>query len=149
MKLKVTYRDIAKMLCRAFPLEGQDFASKVEEYLANIKRLPTESKLALKTAYIFSRKVPREEREDMFQELVIGVLEVKTKDEPFAYAVARCDWRNWWQKYMTRQHFYGGSLNKTVVDSDGQEIQLAELIVGEAEFENKMNGDIMNEWREI
>lgn len=142
MKLKVSYRDIAKMLCGALPVEGQEYGLKVSEYMETIKRLPVESRLALKTAYIFSRKVPKEEREDMFQELVIAVLEVQTKDEPFAYAITRCDWRNWWRKYMTRQHYYGGSLNRTVQDSDGQEVELAELIVGEAEFENRMDGEL-------
>lgn len=140
--IKVTYRAIAKMLCSALPLEGQEWGAKVNEYLEVIKAMPTNHKLALKSAYIFSRKVPKEEREDMLQELVIGILESKTEDEKLAYAIARRDWQNWWQKYMTRQHFFGGSLNATVTDEDGNEVQLAELIVGEAEFENRMDGKL-------
>lgn len=140
--LKVTYRDIAKMLSSALPVEGDQFGAIVEENLKTIKALTTEAKNALKTAYIFSRKVPREEREDMFQELTLAVLQVKTKDERFAYAIARCDWRNWWDKYTTRSHFMAGSLNDTVLDSDNEEVELAELVVGEAEFERKMDGKL-------
>lgn len=139
---EITYRHIAKMLCSALPVEGQDFGDKVNQYLHTIKAMPKEAKVALRSAYIFSRKVPREEREDMFQELFTAIWEVKTKDEPFAYAIARCDWRNWWQKYMTRQHYLAGSLNQTVTDNDSQEVELAELIVGETEFEFKMDGKL-------
>ncbi len=142
---KVTYRDIAKLLAKNLPLEGAEFGAKVEEYLAIVKRLTASQKLALRTAYVFSRKVPREEREDFYQELVIAVLEANTKDGRLAYAVARCDWMNWWRKYKTRQHFYGGSLDDTVSDSDGNGIQLSELLVGECEFENKMDGKLKAE----
>ncbi len=85
----ITYRHIAKMLASALPVEGQEFGLKVEQYLDTIKRLPQEAKTALKSAYIFSRKVPREEREDLFQDIVLAVLKVKTKDEQLAYAIAR------------------------------------------------------------
>ena len=58
--IQVTYRDIAKMLSSALPVEGEGFGDKVEEYLETIKALPREAKLALKVGYIFSRKVPRQ-----------------------------------------------------------------------------------------
>jgi len=138
--IKVGYRDIAKMFCSAMPIEGKDFGDKVNEYLDIIKRMPAEAKVALKSAYIFSRKVPREEREDLFQELCLAVLQVKTKDEKLGYAIARCDWRNWWQKFYTRQHYLAGSLNDTVLDSENQPVEFAELIVGEVEFERKIDG---------
>lgn len=136
-----TYRDIAKMLCRALPVEGQDFADKVNEYLDAIKAMPKEAKIALRSAYIFSRKVPREEREDMFQELCLAVLQVKTKNEKFGYAIARCDWKNWWQKFKIRSHY---SLD-SVVNEDGNAATFGELLVGEAEFERKMDGKIDGE----
>lgn len=136
----ITYREIAKMFCANLPVEGQDFTDKVNEYLDTIKAMPKEAKVALRSAYIFSRKVPREEREDMFQELCLAVLQVNTKEEKFGYTIARCDWRNWWQKFKTRQHYLAGSLNKLITDNDGQQVELAELIVGEAEFEAKLNG---------
>ena len=130
------------MITSALPIEGDDFRDKVECYLQAIKAMPARSKQALKCAYIFSRKVPREEREDMFQELALAILQARTQDERLAYAIARRDWQNWWQKYMTRQHFMAGYLNATVLDSEGQEVELAELIVGEVEFENRMDGKL-------
>ncbi len=140
MKISVTYRQIAKMLVSSLPVEGPEFGLKVEEYLSIIKGMKQESKVALKSAYIFSRKVPKPEREDMFQELFSAIYEVHTKDEPFGYTIARCDWRNWWQKYMTRQHYFAGSLKDTVTDGNGKSVELSELIVGEVEFEAKMVG---------
>lgn len=124
------------------PIEGKEFGLKVEEYLKIIKTLPGQPRHALRAAYIFSRKVPKAEREDMFQELCLAVLKVNTDSERFAYAIARCDWRNWWQKYMTRQHYFAGSINQTVLDSDNQEVELSELLVGECEFERRMDGKL-------
>lgn len=137
--LEVTYRDIAKMLCKAMPLEGDDFRDKVENYIEVIKRMPLEAKKALKVAYIFSARVPREEREDMFQDIALAVLKAKTKDERLAYAIGRCDWRDWWRKYSIRQHY---SLDTVVDDDDGGQVPLRELLVGEVEFERKVNGKL-------
>ena len=140
--IKTTYRDIAIMLAKNLPLEGEDFGDKVNSYLEIIKSLPQEAKLALKSAYVFSAKVPREEREDLFQELTLAILKAKTKDEPFAYAIARCDWQNWWRKYKTREQFFGGYLSETVTNAENQATEIGELIVGEAEFERKMDGKL-------
>ena len=144
----ITYRDIAKMLIKAMPIEGQEFTDKVNEYLDIIKAMPKEAKVALRSAYIFSRKVPREEREDLFQELCLTVLKAKTKDEKLGYAIARCDWRDWWAKYTIRQHY---SLDAVVEDDSGNPITLAELIVGEVEFEFKLDGKIEAEriWNKL
>ncbi len=133
----ITYRHIAKMLASALPVEGQEYGHKVEQYIATIKALPQEAKVALKSAYIFSRKVPREEREDLFQDIALAVLKIKTKDERLGYAIARCDWRDFWKKYKTRQHY---SLDSVVDDTEGNPVTLAELLVGETEFERKING---------
>jgi len=135
----ITYRHIAKMLASALPVEGQEFGLKVELYLDTIKRLPQEAKVALKSAYIFSRKVPREEREDLFQDIALAILKVKTKDERLSYAIARCDWQDFWKKYKIRQHY---SLDSVTEDSEGNPVTLAELIVGETEFERKMDGKL-------
>ncbi len=133
----VTYRHVAKMLASALPVEDAEFGDKVEEYLEAIKALPQEAKNALKTAYIFSRKVPREEREDLFQDIALAVFRAKTSDEKLAYAIARCDWQDFWKKYTIRQHT---SLDSVVSDSEGSTATLADLLVGECEFENKQNG---------
>lgn len=133
----ITYRHIAKMMASALPVQNEEFGLKVEQYLVTIKRLPKEAKVALKSAYIFSRKVPREEREDLFQDIALAVLKIKTKDERLAYAIARCDWRDFWKHYKIRQHY---SLDSVVDDEEGNPVTLGELLVGETEFERKMNG---------
>ena len=137
--IQVTYRDIAKMLASALPVEGEAFGDKVEEYIEAIKRLPREAKLAMKVGYIFSRKVPRSEREDMFQDIALAVFKIKVKDERLAYAIGRCDWQDFWRKYAIRQHY---SLDSVVEDNEGNPVTLSELIVGEVEFERKMNGKL-------
>jgi len=133
----ITYRHVAKMMASALPVEDQEFGFKVEQYLVTIKRLPQEAKTALKSAYIFSRKVPREEREDLFQDIALAVLKIKTKDERLAYAVARCDWIDFWKRYKIREHY---SLDSVVDDTEGNPVTLGELLVGETEFERKLNG---------
>ena len=135
--IKVTYRDIAKMMSSALPVEGEEFGLKVAETLQTIKRLPKEAKIALKVAYVFSRKVPRQEREDLYQDIALAVFRAHLKDERLAYAIARCDWKNWWRQYMIRQHT---SLDSVTKDNDGNPSTLAELLVGETEFELKMDG---------
>lgn len=175
--IKVTYRDIAKILVKAMPLDGQDYAGKINEYLGTIKAMPQEAKVALKSAYIFSRKVPREEREDLFQDLTLAILRARTKDERLAYTIARCDWQNWWEKRFVRQDkvcLLTGlpkpqnhstckfihkpekcckcpfrafrqmvkSLDSVVEDTEGNQASFGELLVGETEFELKMDGEL-------
>ncbi len=130
----ITYRHIAKMLASALPVQGAEYGLKVEQYLNTIKKLDIETKIALKSAYIFSRKVPREEREDLFQDIALAVYKIKTKDEKLGYAIARCDWQDFWKKYSIRQHY---SLDSVTEDSEGNPVTLAELLVGETEFERK------------
>ena len=137
--MKVSYRDIAKLFAKALPVEGKEFGDKVEEYLAVIKAMPMTAKVALQSAYIFSRKVPREEREDLFQDIALAVLQAKTKDERLAYAIARCDWQNFWAKYKIRQHY---SLDSVIEDNEGNPVTTGELLVGEVEFERKMDGKL-------
>jgi len=127
------------MMAKALPVEDTEFTTKVNEYLKAIKAMPKEHKAALKAAYIFSRKVPREEREDLFQELALTLLKHKTKDDKLAYAIARCDWQNWWSKYKIRQHY---SLDMVIDTDDGNPVTLGETLVGEVEFERKMDGKL-------
>lgn len=134
---ELTYRRIAVMFVKALPVEGDDFTIKVNEYLAVIKALPKEAKIALRMAYIFGSKAPREEREDLFQDIALALLKARATDEKLAYAIARCDWLDWWRKYKIRQHT---SLDSVVEDNEGNATTLGELIVGETEFENKVNG---------
>jgi len=140
--IKVSHRDLAKMFVRSMPLEGQEFGDKVEEYIEIINALPAPAKIALKSAYIFSRKVPREEREDLYQELVLAVLKAQVDDERLAYTICRCDWQNWWQKFKTRQHFQAGSLNRAIEDAEGGIVEFGELLVGEVDFDRRMDGEL-------
>jgi len=146
-QLEVTYRNIAKLLASRLPLDDKSFGDKVNEYLETIKRMPTLQKIALRSAYIFSRKVPKEEREDLFQELTLTLLENRIEDERLAYTVARHDWIDWWKRYKVRQHL---SLNAEVTDADGQTIEFGELLVGEVEY-TRLDGklDARRLWQKL
>ena len=138
--IQVEFRTIAKFLVKGIPIDGQEFGIKVEETIATIKKLKPAQRTALKAAYVFAKKVPQDERQDLFQELVLALLERSTKDEKLAYAIARCDWIDWWKRFTTKQQYARVSLQSTVEDADGNETELSELIVGECEFERKMDG---------
>jgi DNA-directed RNA polymerase specialized sigma24 family protein len=135
----ITYRHISIMLASVLPIEGEDFKARIEANLEAIKALPSEQRTALKMAYIFSRKVPRQEREDLFQDIALTLLKAKTPEARLAYAIARCDWRDWWKKYKIRQHY---SLDSVIEDKEGNPATLGELIIGESEFELKMDGKL-------
>ncbi len=138
----LTYRHIARMFAQSLPVEGEDLASKVEEYLAIIKALPASARYALRAAYIFGSKAPREEREDLFQELALKVLQVKADNERLAYAVARADWLDWWKHYKRERNFTATSLESTTMDEDGNSVTLGSLLVGECDCEIKMDGKL-------
>jgi hypothetical protein len=75
----------------------------------------------------------------MFQDLTLAILKARTKDEKLAYSIARCDWLNWWKKYKIRQHY---SLDTIIEDKDGNPQKMAELIVGEVDFECRYDGKV-------
>jgi hypothetical protein len=56
----VTLRNIAIMFAKGLPVQGEAFGNKVNEYTEAIKRLPKSAKVALRSALIFSHKVPRQ-----------------------------------------------------------------------------------------
>ena len=116
-----------------------------------IDKLGTNAKLAIQAAYIFSRKVPTHERADLFQELALAVLDSGTEKLAFAYTIARRDWQNWYKSYKLHSQFYGGYLSDTLTNSDGEETELAELLVGEVEFERTQIGklDAASLWHQI
>jgi hypothetical protein len=139
--IKVTYRDLAKLFTKALPVEGEEFSLKVEECLKAIKALTPSQKQALRCAYVFASKVPRQEREDMFQELALVLLEAQVENVKLAYAIARCDWQDWWRRFKVRSNYIVASL-EDVVYKDDEAYQLGELIVGEADFEARIVGEI-------
>ncbi len=147
--LDLTYRQIAKMLCSHMPVENEDYSIAVENMLESILQLPIESKYALKCAYIFSRKCPREEREDLFQDLMLKLLQARIQDEKLCYAVARCDWSDWWKRYKVREHY---SLDESVSqDESGNPVTLGDLLTNEIRFENMVEGklDAVTIWEKL
>jgi DNA-directed RNA polymerase specialized sigma24 family protein len=138
-----TLRDVAKWLCSALPLEGEDFGQKVNAAERELSRMTKRNKanlVALQTAYVFSKKVPRQERQDLFQELFLTLFEHKAADNGLAYAIARADWCDWWRSYKIRSHY---SLDM-VADADSGD-SFGDLLVGVCDFEarilGKINGD--------
>ena len=142
---KIEYRQIAVWLTKHVGDDDREVG--VDVALEAIKILPTEAKAALKAAFVFALKAPRQERDDLFQELFLKLWEARDalKDakpgaDKLAYAIARCDWKNWWRAYKIRQHY---SLSEPIGHGDeGQAITYGDLLVGEAEFEERVNGKI-------
>lgn len=136
-------RDIAKMLASTLPVEGDEFGQMVSAIEAQLKPMTKRDKpslLALQTAFIFSHKVPRQEREDLFQELFLTLWEKRISDNGIAYAVAHCDWANWWRAYKIRSHY---SLDSVANNESGD--TFGDLLVDVCDFEaqicGKINGD--------
>ena len=137
---EIDYRDIAKMLASALPVEGEEYRAVVEDYLASIRNMPAAARLALKNAYWFSRRVPRSEREDFFQDMSLQLLRLKTTDAPLAYSIARCDWVDWWKAYQHREHISLDALAER--DGPDGESTLAEHMVGVVEYQTRIDGDL-------
>lgn len=145
--MRVTYRQIARILVRSLPINDDEVTSKVDEYTKAIEAMPEKVRLALQSAYIFSSKVPPEEREEMFQELILQVLEafnhqkitgIKRVNEVFAYTAGKLRLWNWKKKRKRRQPYFGGSLNEVTTDEEGNEVELINTLVGEAHFEDEV-----------
>jgi len=171
---ELEYRDIARMFVKALPLDGDDYLETIEAYIQIIRKLSSEAKIALRCAYIFSAKVPYDDREDFFQDLALTLLKAKHGEEKLAYAVARCDWIDFWKRQHTHdtkfcvyasdrgienpeckdcthkagKHCawlaYRGirSLDSEITDNDGNNTSLSELIVGEADYEAKLDSKL-------
>jgi len=149
-------RSIAKMLSSALQVEGEDFKEHVESYLLEINKLPADARRALKYAFIFSRKAPHQEREDLYQELAIKLLELRAHDDKIAYAVARCDWKDWWKAFKLRVNYNWQSIERMADAEDGggygqeaidRQIYHSALLQGEVEFERKVDIDIL--WNKL
>jgi DNA-directed RNA polymerase specialized sigma24 family protein len=148
---KATYQQIGKAAI-AHSFENDDeFIELVKLTAQEFEKLQLNARLAIEAAYIFSRKVPVEERQDFFQELITAVLASGTENKAFAYTIARRDWQNWWASYKLHSQFHQGYLSETITNSEGEETELAELLVGEVEFEAKMIDklDARQLWQQI
>lgn len=139
MQTLVENHKLAKVLAGGTGQFSDDdqFINLVANTSKGIDKLDINAKLAIQTAYIFSRKVPANERQDLFQELVTAVLASGTEKLAFAYTIARRDWQNWYKTFKLHSQYYSGYLSETITNSDGEETELAELLVGEVEFERR------------
>jgi hypothetical protein len=122
----------------------QEYSDLVNEMLESINKLPQDQKLALKSAYVFSRKVPKEEREDVMQDLMLNLLKYQAHDEKLIYSIARCDWKDWWKSYKTRSHYQVlDSFEESITDTDQDRgVRLADLLTNEIRFEYLVDGKI-------
>lgn len=147
-----TYRNIAKMLASALQLTDDSFGEHVESFLKQIEKLPQQQRIALKYAYIFSRKAPKEERADLYQELSLTLMEKRIKDDKLAYAIARCDWKDFWKAYKLHTQYNYESIERLADSEDGSDygqnaierrMYHAELLTGEVEYESKLDADTL------
>jgi hypothetical protein len=134
---KANYQQIAKAAISHSFDDDDEYIEVVKRTASEFDKLNDNAKLGIEAAYIFSRKVPMSERQDLFQELVVAVLDSGTEKPEFAYTIARRDWVDWWRSFKLHSQFHEGYLSEVIVNSDGQETELAELLVGEVEFEAK------------
>ena len=149
---KATYQSIAKAAIGDPSFDDDnEYIELVKTTAKAFENLDLNARLAVEASYIFSRKVPTPERQDLFQELITAIIASGTENAAFAYTIARRDWENWYTKYMLHSQFYQGYLSETITNSDGEETELAELLVGEVEFENKQIDklDTQTLWRQI
>lgn len=147
--IEVSYRNIARLLCQT-DREANDYAEALEFTLTQVKALPAQTKLSMRIAYIFASKVPHEEREDCFQTFTATLLKSGISDERLAYAVIRADWLDFWRAYKVKERART-TLESEVTDADGNAAELGDLLIGEVEFENKMEStlDTASLWSQI
>lgn len=148
---KATYQQVSKAMLGPNFDRDDHFIELVKQTAKQVEALGINAKLAIEAGYIFSRKAPQEERQDLFQELVAAILDSGTENAAFAYTIARRDWQNWWAQYKLHSQYYQGYLSETITNSDGEETELSELLVGEVEFENKQIDklDTQRLWQQI
>ena len=140
-KIKADMRKVAISLAKRLPVESEAFADAVDDYLKRIMRLPRQMQYNLKSAYVFSSKVPREEQQDVFQTLTLALIEAKPVSEKLAYAIARRDWVDWYRHYKVKSQYGLTYSLDTDTDADNTR-QLAEVLVGECDFELRMEAKL-------
>lgn len=136
--MKVTYRQIAKILVRGLPLDSQELPQAIEQYTKAIEAMPEKARFALQSAYIFSSKVPPDQREDMFQDIVYAVLRKSKDGEGVAYMTGRGKWLDGLGGEHKKKHHPASSLNEVITTDDKGEIELGETIVGMDNLEDKI-----------
>ena len=98
-------RKLAKALAKGLPVEGAAFGEHVDRIEHEVKALPKVRKTTLTLAYMFSAKVPRQERDDVSQEIITACFESGQTEESHLYVVARNTWIEWLRRWYTRQQY--------------------------------------------
>jgi len=134
-----SYQTIAKRAVGDANFENDEmYMALIQTTRQSFEELTPNAQLAIEAAFVFSRKAPHSERQDLFQELLTAVLASGTEKADFAYAIVRRDWQNWYESYKLHSQFHEGYLSETITNAEtGQETELSELLVGEIEFERK------------
>jgi len=149
---KTSYQTIAKRAIGDPSFANDQFyLDLVQTTRQSFEKLNVNGQLAVEAAFIFSRKAPQTERQDLFQELLTAVLASGTENSAFAYAIVRRDWQNWYESYKLHSQYHEGYLSETITNAEGQETELSELLVGEIEFERKQIDKLDGEqlWQQI
>jgi DNA-directed RNA polymerase specialized sigma24 family protein len=101
-------------------VEGAAFGEHVDRIEHEVKALPKVQKTTLTLAYMFSAKVPHQERDDVSQEILLACLESGQTEERNLYVVARRTWVDWFRKWYTRQQYeLGIDFDKLVAERLG------------------------------
>lgn len=150
--MRVSHRKIANVLLEGMPIHDKEYTQKVNEYIETLKHMPIEQFHVLQAAFIFSRKIAQEERQDLFQHLVAHILEIMSKwDKPitstsgFCYKVARHEWMHFLRDKHRHIRMLNGSvlsLNVIVEDSEEGEIELQNCIGDGVNFESELNSKL-------
>ena len=104
-KVNTDTRKLAKALAKGLPVEGAAFGEHVDRIEHEVKALPKVQKTTLTLAYMFSAKVPHQERDDVSQEIILACLESGQTEERNLYVVARHTWAEWLRRWYTRQQY--------------------------------------------
>lgn len=136
-KAKSELHQIARMMAYAITLnsEREEFQTLIDEITHELRKLNKTGKIALRSAWIFSRKVPQMEREDLFQDLFCELWAKRVESEKLAYTIARCDWQDWYKRYKIRHHY---SLDMAVNEDNDDSVPYGELLIGAIDFEQNM-----------
>jgi DNA-directed RNA polymerase specialized sigma24 family protein len=119
-KVNTDTRKLAKALAKGLPVEGAAFGEHVDRIEHEVKALPKVQKTTLTLAYMFSAKVPHQERDDVSQEILLACLESGQTEERNLYVVARRTWVDWFRKWYTRQQYeLGIDFDKLVAERLG------------------------------
>lgn len=150
--MNVSYRSIAKVLAQGMPVDGQEYSTIIEDYIRSIEAMPLEQQATLSAAYIFSRKAPFEERQDLFQHLVAHVLGLLSKwPDPikdmagFCYVVSRHEWMRVTRERKRHSRMLNGgfiSLEEPIRDSLDGGIELKDTIASDLDLESELNSEL-------